>query len=226
MDTRPRFRLDRSRPAAVQVLERLRDDIISLAMPPGTVIARLTLAEQFGLSSTPVRDALLKLEEEGLVDIFPQHATVVSAIDLSLAYQAQFLRRSIEMEIVRTLAEKHDAAVADRLATLVGRQRAAQGRGDMDEFTILDAAFHRQLYEEMGVGDLWALVRRQSGHLDRLRALHLPISGKAKAILDEHDAIVAAIRSGEGAAAQERLRAHLSGTLANIEVKGHENGNG
>src|SRR5687768_5719109 len=78
-------RLDRDRQAAPQVFERLRDQIVSLALPPGSPLSRTALAGQFGVSSTPVRDALMRLEEEGLVDVFPQYATVVSRIDVKLA---------------------------------------------------------------------------------------------------------------------------------------------
>src|SRR5260221_1409816 len=68
-------RLDRDRQAAPQVFERLRGMIISLALPPGSALSRAALAGQFGVSSTPIRDALMRLEEEGLVDVFPQYAT-------------------------------------------------------------------------------------------------------------------------------------------------------
>src|SRR5664279_4647808 len=101
---RPADRLDRERQAAPQVFERLREMIISLALPPGSPLWRAALAEQFGVSSTPIRDALMRLEEEGLVDVFPQHATVVSRIDVRLAQQAHFLRQALELEIVRLLA--------------------------------------------------------------------------------------------------------------------------
>src|SRR6185312_1845819 len=85
---RPRaLRLDRSRHAAPQVFEHLREMILSLELPPGMHLSRADLASRFGVSQTPVRDALLRLGEEGLVDIFPQHATVVSAIDLTAARQ-------------------------------------------------------------------------------------------------------------------------------------------
>src|SRR5471032_425366 len=93
--TSPVFTLDRSRHAAPQVFERLREMIISLTLTPGTVLSRIELAEQFGLSQTPIRDALQKLGEEGLVDIFPQHATLVRPVEIHLARQAQFLRSAI-----------------------------------------------------------------------------------------------------------------------------------
>ena len=79
---------DRSRQAAPQVFEHLREKIMSMELVPGTVLSRQELQLQFGLSSTPIRDALLKLAEESLVEIFPQHATRVSPIDLDLARQA------------------------------------------------------------------------------------------------------------------------------------------
>ncbi|MFX8242954.1 GntR family transcriptional regulator, partial [Acinetobacter baumannii] len=80
--------LDRSRHAAPQVFEHLRELIIGVRLVPGTVLQRAELAAQYGLSQTPIRDALIKLGEEGLVDIFPQHATVVSAINVTQARQA------------------------------------------------------------------------------------------------------------------------------------------
>jgi DNA-binding GntR family transcriptional regulator len=81
----------------------------------------------------------------------------------------------------------------------------------------LDEAFHRQLCEAAGVPDLWVTVRSRSGHIDRLRRLHLPSPGKALAIERQHGEILDAIAAGDAALAQDRMREHLSGTLARIE---------
>ncbi|WP_020205312.1 MULTISPECIES: GntR family transcriptional regulator [Cupriavidus] len=211
------FQFDRTRHAAPQVFEHMREQIISMALTPGTVLSRTDLAARYGISQTPVRDALMRLSEEGLVDIFPQHATVVSPISIALARQAHFLRRSVEVEIVRTLAGAPDAALAERLRQMVARQQALLPAPDFAEFAQLDLAFHRQMYDAAQVPDLWLLVRRQSGHLDRLRRLHLPIPGKAGAVVADHAAIVDAIARGDVDEAQASLRRHLSGTLANLE---------
>ena len=72
----------RSQQAAGQVYEQLRDMILSLMLKPGTVLSRADLQRQFGLSSTPIRDALMRLEEAGLVEVFPQSGTLVSLIDV------------------------------------------------------------------------------------------------------------------------------------------------
>src|SRR5689334_25378391 len=116
-------RLDRDRQAAPQVFERLRGMIISLALPPGSALSRAELAAQFGVSSTPIRDALMRLEEEGLVDVFPQYATVVSRVDVRLAQQAHFLRQALELEIVRVLALKPDEALVTELNATIARQQ-------------------------------------------------------------------------------------------------------
>src|SRR3954468_20319511 len=109
------YQLDRSRHAAPQVFEHLREQIISMALSPGMVLSRAELATQYGISQTPVRDALMRLGEEGLVDIFPQHATGVTPIDIKLARQAHFLRRSVELEVVLTLAQAPDPALVSQL---------------------------------------------------------------------------------------------------------------
>jgi len=213
----PPLRLDRSRQAAPQVFDVLRGRIVGLELVPGTVLSRTELAEAFGLSQTPIRDALLRLGEEGLVDIFPQHATVVSRIDVPAAVQAHFLRRAIECEIVRTLAAAPDAALLARLRAQVDVQAALAGEASHLDFIEADRTFHRLMYEAAGVPELYELVRRRSGHVDRLRRLHLYSSGKMRAILRDHRRIVDAIGRGDAVAAPDAVREHLSGTLAHVD---------
>ena len=206
---------DPSRHAAPQVFDYLRERIIALELPPGTLISRTELQELFGFSSTPVRDALLKLQEESLVEIFPQHATVVSPIDLKLARQAHFLRRSIEQEAVRTLSLSEDrAAVVRQLETVIDLQVSLLARGDLPGFETADRDFHRVFFDTAGVPGLWTMVRRYSGHIDRIRRLHLPMPGKAEQVIADHRAITAGIAAGDLAATQNALREHLSKSLA------------
>ncbi|MGA0560902.1 GntR family transcriptional regulator [Ancylobacter sp. VNQ12] len=212
---RPRPTRDPSRHAAPQVFDYLRERIIALELPPGTLISRIELQDLFGFSSTPVRDALLKLQEESLVEIFPQHATVVSPIDLKLARQAHFLRRSVEQEAVRTIALMEERTeVVRRLETVIDVQAALLARGDLPGFENADREFHRIFFETVGVSELWTMTRRYSGHIDRIRRLHLPMPGKASQVIADHRAIVAGIASGDVSAAQGALREHLSKSLA------------
>jgi DNA-binding GntR family transcriptional regulator len=209
-------RLDRSRQAAPQVYERLRGLITALVLPPGALLSRTALAAEFSLSSTPIRDALMRLAEEGLVDVFPQHATLVSRIDVQQAGLAHFLRQALELEIVRMLALQPEPALTADLEALIARQRRFAKAGDLEAFMEADNAFHARLFEAAGKQDLWLLVRSRSGHIDRLRRLHLPSPGRAQAILKHHRLIARAIADRKPDEAQTELRAHLSGTLGEL----------
>lgn len=209
--------LKRDRQASSQVYDLLRGAIIDLSLPPGCVLSRSELATRFGVSSTPMRDALMRLEEDGLVEVFPQHATFVSRIDLHRVHQAHFLRLAIELEVVGTVARAPAAATITYLRGLLARQGAMHQLGDTDGFSAADHAFHLVLFEAASVPELWTLVRAQSGHLDRLRRLHLPTPGKVDSIMLEHSAILEAVAAGDGKAAQDSMRRHLAGTVANVE---------
>lgn len=192
----------------------LRARILSLELVPGKVLSRLELQAEFGLSSTPIRDALMQLSAEGMVDIFPQHATLVAPIDLTQAKQTQFLRRSIELEIVRDLALAEDRSFVAQLEESLKEQEFIASRKDLDRFNAADLAFHQLTYEAAGVPDLWHLLRRQTGHIDRIRRLHLPSAGRVEQILADHAALVSAIAAQDAKKAQEVLRGHLSRSLS------------
>lgn len=210
--------LDRSRQVAVQVYEILKGRILAVALEPGAPLSRAVLQEEFGVSQTPVRDALLRLQEDGLVDIFPQYATRVSRIDVHHARQAQFLRLSVEVEAVRRLCVGSPKETAESLLAVLKQQEAVADPATYNRFDALDREFHRVLYERSGTTLLWKIVRQHSAHLDRLRRLNLPMEGKIQSLLKEHRAIVEAIRAGDEEAAVGAIRQHLSGTLSIIDA--------
>jgi DNA-binding GntR family transcriptional regulator len=212
------FRLDRMRNASAQVFDHLRERIISLDLKPGVQLQRDELAAYFDLSSTPVRDALTRLGEEGLVDIVPKQSTAVRAIDVESARQAHFLRLSLELEIVHMLAQAPSPQFVSTLENIVSQQALALSHRDFATFAQADQAFHRQMFVAAQAETLWHWMRRQSGQLDRLRRLHLPIKDKAANVLVDHASIVAAIAGGDAKGAQRNVRKHLSGTLTQLDT--------
>src|SRR5260370_13523798 len=128
----------------------------------------------------------MRLEEEGLVEVFPQYATVVSRIDIGLAQQAHLLRQALELEIVKRLSLERPEGLVDELNSTMGRQRKFAKAGDFEQFMAADNDFHQELYAATGNQELWDLVRSRSGHIDRLRRLHLPSPGKAQDIVRHH----------------------------------------
>ena len=154
------------------------------------------------------------------MQIFAQHATVVSRIDLAAATQAHLLRQSLELEIVERLAAgEADAALEARLTDALARQEATGLLTDADcvEFIEADQAFHQAMYVALGREALWALVRRQSGHIDRLCRLHLPEAGNIASVLAQHEQIAATIARREPSAARTAVREHLNDLLGRID---------
>lgn len=208
--------LDRTRQIAPQIVEYLRERILELELAPGASLSRLDLQKQFGLSQTPVRDALMRLEEEGLVTVYPQYATLVSKIDINLARQSHFMRRAVEQEIVFDLASKPNKRLVERLVDANAKLKVLIASDEYGDFLRHDRAFHHILYQEAGLEEIWPVVRRHSGHIDRLRRLNLPNIGKAR-VVDNHDAIIDGIATGDPTAAREAMKIHLSGTLSMVD---------
>ncbi len=210
----PPHKRERRSPVVQRIYADIRDMIVDLRLPPGSLISKNQVAREFGVSPTPVREALLRLEDQGLVDIFPQSRTMVSLIDVQHAREGFFLRRSVEVEIARTLAPVFTESQAADLRALIARQEVELQAGDLSAFTAYDDLFHARIYEFAGFGGLWHLVRAQQANLDRLRRLHLPGEGKGRAILAGHESIVTALASGRPDAAERAVRSHLGASIA------------
>ena len=191
----------------------LRQRILSLDLPPGALLSRADLTARYGTSSTPLRDALLGLRDEGLVQIMPQSRTIVSRIDLRHARQIHVLRNAMEIEAASRVAAACPAGIVEELLALVGIQQDEAARGDMAAFARLDLAFHAALFRVSELEVVHRLIRRESIHIDRLRALHLMEPKKARQILDDHTAIASAIAASDPVAAAEAMRLHLSQSI-------------
>lgn len=184
-----------------------------MKLPPGSPLTRAELQARFNTSSTPIRDALLLLQEYNLVEIYPQHTTLVSRIDIPEAKCSQFLRRAAEIEVVRTLAGNPEKVDINRLRSLVEHQHAIVDIRQLDKFAELDFEFHQALFGYADVSDLWTLICRRGGHMDRIKQLNLPLEGKAGQILGEHQKIIDAIEAGDGVAGEAAVRMHLYRSL-------------
>ncbi len=215
-----RHRRARRASTVQHIYDDLHSRIVGLLLPPGAVISKHDLATEFGVSQTPVREALLRLEEEGLVDIFPQSRTVVSLIDIQDAREAHFLRLCVEVEIARRLSGSITSQQVEVLRELLLRQRTAFAAGDLVAFTQFDDRMHQHTYEFAGVVGLWELIQTRRAHIDRLRFLKLPTKGKVEAILEDHTKIVDALERHDAAAAEAAVRVHLNNTVAVAEIDG------
>ncbi|TCS60774.1 GntR family transcriptional regulator [Primorskyibacter sedentarius] len=205
--------------AAQRVYENLRQRIVNLELKPDVTLSRTELADHYSVSQTPIREAMQKLEQDGLVRIFPQSRTVVARIDVKQLHETQFLRVAIETEVVRQLAEHPDPAALHRARIFLNMQEALRDSPDQaDMFSDLDKAFHRALFEGVGMIGLHIYLGGRLGHLARCQRLELPKAGKMNGVLDGHRAVLDAIETGDPDVAAREMRKHLTGTILRISV--------
>ena len=190
----------------------IRQDIVSLRLRPGERLSENELALRFGTSRAPVREAIIRLVEEGLIEVLPQRGSFVSRISLGAMQRARFVREALEVAVVRRAAERGLSATALKQieATLADQDQA---RSDAERFTLADDAFHRAFAEDIGIPHVWSVLEREKAQLDRVRFLSLPAVTPVDALIAQHKDILAAIMRREPDAAAAAMRVHLSEVL-------------
>lgn len=194
---------------AMRVVDALRDDIITMALKPGDVISESDIAARYGVSRQPVREAFIRLAQQGLLLIRPKRATVVKKISPAGVRQSRFIRESIEVEIIRRIAGQPREDAPAILASLIEEQEAASAANDSRRFHTLDELFHRTLARLAGVEYAWQLIDDHKMQLDRVRYLTLGVSSSQRAIA-EHRAIAEAVAKADPTAAEKAMRDHLA----------------
>lgn len=196
--------------ASGRIYDDLRQRILSLELPPATNLLRTELAAKYQVSQTPLRDALQRLQQDGLVQIFPQSGTIVTKIDIPLIHEAYFLRTALETEVVRQLAKSGaPELVAKGRSVLEMQVSVATDPSQLRLFHELDEYLHRVLFDALDRGNLHKLIRSRSGHLDRVRRLQVHSPAKIQSILAGHAAILDGIESRDEDAAIGAMRDHL-----------------
>lgn len=200
--------------SSARVYGEMRERIIALTLRPDTILVRSELADRFAVSQSPVREAILRLEQDGLVISYPQSRTLVTRIDPARVREEHFLRTAVECEVVRRLAEARDPEALKKARGFLKMQEALVDDMDqVDLFKQLDEAFHAALFAGVNQSNLHQHIQARCGHLARLRTLDLPSPGKTDSVLAAHRSVVDAIESGDGDLAVRTMRDHLSGSL-------------
>jgi DNA-binding GntR family transcriptional regulator len=198
-----------------QTLETIRRRIISLQLPPGEPLSENELAQELGVSRTPVRESLILLREEGLIQVFPQIGSFVSLVDLGRVSEAQFVREAIECASLRDLAVDDEGIAGLRL--ILASQTEADAQKDVEEFFRLDEEFHRELLRLAGHESAWSAVNSAKAHLDRARRLSLLDTRPIATLIQQHTAVVDALETNNLDGADSSLRLHLRGVFEDVQ---------
>jgi GntR family transcriptional regulator, rspAB operon transcriptional repressor len=204
-----------------QVYAQLRQAIETVEFPPGTRLSENELAERLGVSRTPVREALLGLRDDRLVEIVPQLGTFVARITRGALEDAQFIRESLECAAVADAAGHADEQDIALLRAIVDRQAQTRDANDLARFYGLDDEFHSTLCAIGGRQIAWSISQRASGHLNRVRRLSLPVHDYINEMVCQHKAVVDAVADRDPEAARARLAEHLSSVLHGLGEIAH-----
>jgi DNA-binding GntR family transcriptional regulator len=191
------------------VYDALYQAIVEMELEPGASIQEKLLAERFAVSRTPVREALLHLARDGLVEIIPQSGTAISRIPIGAIGEAMVIRRALEAVTVTRAAELATPTDIARLDAILAQQRLADKIGDQKSFHINDEAFHEFIAAIGKFATIWKLIRQSKVQIDRVRRMTLPVKGRMARVIREHVKIRDAIAAGKPADAVAALDAHL-----------------
>jgi len=203
------------------VYEEIRHAIIELRLKPGEPLREATMAEQLGVSKTPVREALARLEQEGLVETTSFKGAVVSDYSSQDLQEIYELRELLEGAAVRAAATSASDETLARLSALVAESRDLHAKDDLEGLASLLGAFDLLIYEQVSNERIRALIENLKAHLARIGRLTEEIPGRVKASVQEHAAIVEAIAAHDADAAERSMRVHIHSVLSDqLEAAG------
>ncbi len=208
------------RPLSDILYEQVLECILSGELAPGASISEAEVGAMFEVSRTPIREVLIKLGEQGLVDVFPQVGTFIAPIRIEEVMQAAFIRENLECALIRDAANKIDQAGIDALAAILREQEIAKEAGDMIRFYQADEAMHARIAEIAGKPRVWRVIQQSKIHVDRVRRLALQQRLKASLVLEQHQRICAALAAKDADAAVACMREHLHGIFESVRKLG------
>lgn len=200
--------------ATARIVEVLRNAIVMHAFEPGAPLDKTRLCEKLGVSRFPVSEALARLQAEGLVDIQPQRGTTVSLIRLSDVRENMFLRKALEAEAVRSLANNIDETILTRLHANLAAQKQAVSE-EKQNFHGLDLTFHDTLLTALGFPRVKAAAESARLALDRVRLL-LASPLRNTQTVEEHERIVSALERRDSASAALAMGDHLDQVMKEL----------
>jgi DNA-binding GntR family transcriptional regulator len=199
---------DRRRPAGDQIYEALKRAIVSLRLVPGASISENRICRQIGVSRTPVRAALIRLVEDGLIEVYPQKGSIVAPIKLSAVRDNHFIRKALELAVLSRAAQAWTEEISVRSHEIVAQQAAALAQQDRESFHGLDEAFHGAFCAAAGLQGVWSTIQIAKARVDRVHRL-ASIEGRLQQVIVEHRDILDALDAGDAKRAGERLDYHL-----------------
>ena len=193
------------------VYETLKQDILDLALKPGQLLKETELCERFGVSRTPVRDALRMLQEQGFVLTVPYKGIYVTLLNLSNIKQMIYMRVAVETMVLRDFMKVAGPMVMEDIRYMIRKQQALIAEPDFkpEQFYRLDAQMHSIWVETPRKQKLWEILQAQQLHYTRFRMLDFETETDFTRIIREHEQLFEMIERKDTLAVEEALKDHL-----------------
>lgn len=202
---------------AERVYRDLRRGIRDLELSPGSRLDKNELSKKYGVSRAPLSEAIARLANEGLVEVFPQSGSFVAAIRTKDIRDSMLIRTALEVEAARRASQYATVALLAELGENIEQQSAAIRAKDWATLDDLDEAFHIQIMKAVNSPRALQLLDTTRAVLDRPRYHALPLYGRPNDSVAEHHRILDAIKTGDAELAGAAMRIHLRMVARAIE---------
>jgi len=217
-------KLDGYKPLREIVFETLRDAIINQVLRPGERMMEIQLAEEMGVSRTPVREAIRKLELEGFVVMVPRRGAYVAGISMKDIHEVFEVRTALEVLAASLAAERITEEELEEMERRLVEEAEETEANNLRSIVEIDTSFHDLLYKAARNERLVYFVHLLQEQLQRFRSASLARPGRGKIALEEHRKIVEALAERNGKLAEQLARKHIESAehamLLSLEKQG------
>ena len=202
---------------ADSVYAQLRVWISEGTLQPGHRLREVEIAKHFDVSTTPVREALQRLQYDGLVESHPRRGAAVASVEWAETHSLLVVRELLEVHAVRRVAQTHKTHDFDRVRAILSEQAEAAANRDIPEFVRLDREFHMSIISMAGNEPLVRITDQVHLQLQQARSrIAGNRKGSLEASLSQHRAVFEAIQRGDADGAEEATHAHVQSTIASL----------
>ncbi|HCD42927.1 MAG TPA: GntR family transcriptional regulator [Lachnoclostridium sp.] len=203
------------------VFETLKQEILDLELMPGQIISENEICERFGVSRTPVREAVRRLQEQGFVNSVPYSGTQVTLLNLDTIKQMIYMRVAVETMVMRDFMNMATPLWMEEVRYLIRKQQALiQEKGfEPEQFYRMDAQMHAIWYQATGKQKLWDMIQAQQLHYTRFRMLDFVTETDFTRIIREHTEVFELLEKKDIEGLERSLREHLCYSMQRMKYQ-------
>lgn len=220
------IKLDSYKPLREVVSETMREAIVNGILKPGERLMEIQLAEELGVSRTPVREAIRKLELEGFVVMIPRRGTYVAGLSIKDINEVFEIRTALDVLAAGLAAERITEEELEQMERLMVEIGENIDQGNMDGIITLDSQFHDILYKASRNDRLVGIINNLREQFTRFRSISIMYPGRLKNTLEEHRQLVEAIAQRNPEVAQQLAREHMENAEQTLLMEMNERRNG